>query len=338
MNSVALIACTNGYGHIRRLLLIAEALKKIGIESTLFAPKLIANYLADLFQIESPTIIDFDTETTATDWLNGNAWKWVQRIQDLGDYDEVVSDNLVDVLTLRKDAWLSGSFLWHESLSGIPPQIIHNQMRLLAIHRPPMFSSRLFTSKKIKSLVKVFEVGLFGKRYNQQDREKKNALIAIGKGSPLGRNLHLLIEEISKIKFIPFNKVWVDPEIFPTSAPKWMKPATFERHMYEDLQVAIIRPGVGTATESILAGAKIFAFYEEENMEMKENASTLEKMGLGKDCEHFSIAWEMAQNFTLDLKVQKIYKKFVYRLKPSGADDVVSSIYKKIKIKKENIK
>ena len=334
MSSVALIACTNGYGHIRRLLLIAGALEKYGLKPTLFAPKSIVNYLSDLFDIDPPKIIDFDTETTSSDWLSGNAGNWIKRIPDLSFYDEVISDNLVDILEKRNDAWLSGSFLWHKSLKKIPPKIVHNQKRLLAIHRPPMFSSRLFTSKKIKSLVKVFEVGLFGEKYNYQERKKKDALIAIGKGSPLGRNTYLLIEKISKIKFAPFNKVWVDPEIFPTSAPKWMRPATFERNMYENLQVAIIRPGVGTATEVILAGAKIFAFYEENNMEMKENASTLEKIGLGKDCEYFSIAWELAQDFTLDLKLQENYKKIVYRLIPSGADDVVSTIYKNIKIKK----
>ena len=140
MGSVALIACSNGYGHTRRLLLIAEALEKCGVKSTLFAPASIANYLSGILEINTPRVINFDTETTIYDWVKGNSGNWVKRIPDLCEYDEVISDNLADVLKLRDDSWLSGSFLWHESLPNIPQRVTNDQTKLLAKFkqlRPP---------------------------------------------------------------------------------------------------------------------------------------------------------------------------------------------------------
>ena len=101
--------------------------------------------------------------------------------------------------------------------------------------------------------------------------------------------------------------------------------------MYENIQAAIIRPGVGTTTEAILAGAKVFAFYEDNNLEMQENAFSLAKIGLGKNSKHISVAWQMAQDYSIDQKQQANHKKIVSQLNPSGADDVVKALCKKIK-------
>ena len=49
--SVALVACSNGYGHIKRLLFLAESLFMAGANPTLFADRSSAELIAKKEQI-----------------------------------------------------------------------------------------------------------------------------------------------------------------------------------------------------------------------------------------------------------------------------------------------
>ena len=59
--NVALIACTIGYGHIRRLLILSQALKECGLTPVLFVPLLPTKIIAKKGGIVIPEIVDFDT-------------------------------------------------------------------------------------------------------------------------------------------------------------------------------------------------------------------------------------------------------------------------------------
>ena len=83
MKNIALIACTNGYGHIRRLLYISQSFKRKDVQPFLFAPEKVTRYLGKKFGIKLPIIIDFDTQTKIDDWKNGRASDWINKIEDL---------------------------------------------------------------------------------------------------------------------------------------------------------------------------------------------------------------------------------------------------------------
>ena len=150
VKKVALIACSNGYGHLRRLLLLSRALNKVSLESVLFAPLASVERLATTEGISIPEIVDFDSGTTISSWLNGSATNWYQYLPDLKEYDMVVSDNLIEILLVRPDAWLSGSFFWHEALEQFPEDLKNQSEALLRKYQPRILSSRMFTSEKLK--------------------------------------------------------------------------------------------------------------------------------------------------------------------------------------------
>jgi len=328
MKNIALIACTNGYGHIRRLLYISQSFKRKDVQPFLFAPEKVTRYLGKKFGIKLPIIIDFDTQTKIDDWKNGRASDWINKIEDLSKFDSVLSDNLIDVLILRPDAWLCGSFFWHEGLDGISQIIVKKQKSLLLSYKPNIFSSSIFTSKILMNYENVHRVGLFGKVYKLKKNLKTNALIAMGKGGIIPEKAALFVKNISLNEKIPFDTVWVDDVLLPKSYPHWMKSAQFDSKMFENLKFAIIRPGIGTVTEAILTGAIIFSFYEKNNLEMKENAKIIEKINLGFDCKTLSLAWRKALQYVNDNK-QKLTKKNISNsFDPTGGDDVAKRIIK----------
>ena len=152
--SVGLIACSNGLGHARRLILIANNLSEYGASVTLFAPKVSVERISKALQIEIRfTFIDFDTQTSADLLRIGNYQSlfWEERLPNLSNFDVVISDNLPEILAIRPDAWLSGNFFWHEALQDISPQYRMRATQLIRSNRPNMltyvpFSSILETS------------------------------------------------------------------------------------------------------------------------------------------------------------------------------------------------
>lgn len=118
---IALIACANGLGHVRRMLSLSLALRDQGASPVLIAPRSAVTRIAMTYGVESPDIIDFESRTKRLDWLAPDSSCWTDDMPSLVDFDEVVSDNLVEILTLQPRAWLSGSFFWHMALPNFPP-------------------------------------------------------------------------------------------------------------------------------------------------------------------------------------------------------------------------
>jgi hypothetical protein len=79
--------------------------------------------------------------------------------------------------------------------------------------------------------------------------------------------------------------------------PDWMQPASFTPEMYGRLAAAVIRPGVGTATDALVAGTRLFMFYESNNLEMVYNALRISERGLGEVFESIEDAWWAGMNF-----------------------------------------
>ena len=75
-----------------------------------------------------------------------------------------------------------------------------------------------------------------------------------------------------------------------------------------ELIAAVIRPGVGTVTNSLLSGVKIFSFYE-NSMEMKRNAEQLDCYGVGVNAKSIRCAWNKAVSYVKDDKNKSKYVK-----------------------------
>lgn len=326
---IALFACTNGYGHIKRLLLLSQALQKKGVRPTLFAPSIVTKALAKKEGINIPFVFDFDTNTVKESWLNGQAINWINNVPDLSKFDTVISDNLLEILKVRPDAWISGSFFWHASLNNIPYDLKQNSLDLLRKHKPKIISSKIFTSNELRNSTDLYEVGIYANSNRNLifDIEKKNdLLIACGKGGCVMIQAKKFLKNLIIQKDIGFNKVWVEPEIFPDNAPEWMFPANFSTEMYQSTLAAIVRPGVGTISNLIESATRIFPFYEKENTEMHFNASRIKSFGIGEHTSSIEDAWDAVKRYKSNKKLQTQQMDTVLKLDKDGAKQAANII------------
>jgi hypothetical protein len=329
VKKIALIACSNGYGHIRRLLLLAQELDLYhDVQTTLLAPVKVVNRLVQKLKISSPKLIDFDTHTSQSNWINGSSNDWYKKLPNLEFYNIVISDNLIEILHIRPDAWLSGSFFWHESLENFPLKQKDISKKLLKKYRPKMVSSKLFSSPYLSHCTRLYEVGLFSNCIGHKIEFNRNRdiLIATGKGVGVDSVARYFVNSLINLKGRRFDKLWVEPNLLPEKNPEWMVPATFTVDMYKRIAAAIIRPGVGTVTDSLVNGAKIFPFYEQYNNEMIRNVCLLSSNGYSVFTSNITSAWDDAMMYLENELLQREHIDNINALDVSGAKDFAKII------------
>ena len=244
---------------------MSKALEQLSAQPVIFAVKQSVDKVAAAYGVEPLEVVNFDSQTKIADWVNGRASEWISRLPNIDAYDAVVSDNLIDILRIRDDAWLSGSFFWHESLVSCAPKIKQESRDLLLKHRPKMITSALFSSPYLEEETKQHKVGLFAipNQLYKGQKGKNSVLISCGRGSgsSIFQAALRFVESICTYSSVPFDSVWVDPILLPNEGvPAWVKEADYTPDMYNSISVAIVRPGIGTVTDALTAGAKLAMF------------------------------------------------------------------------------
>lgn len=324
MKNVALIACSNGYGHTRRLLCMSFAFEKIGLKTVLYAELKKVKILCKALGIKCPTTIDFNTKTDLKFQLDKKIPNWISKIRNIDHYDYIISDNLLEILELRNDSVISGSFLWHMALSNFPENKKTYYQNLIDKHKPKICSSSFFTSEYLKEYENLHEVGLYtiGEKRIEQ---KTNILISSGKGGHVNRITKNFIIEISKKpKPNSINKLYIEPNTYDITLPKWIQPAEYSNQMYSSLSAAIIRPGAGTITDCIINKVRMFCFYEKNNLEMKSNSIRVQNSYLGYNSIEIKKAWDDALNWNKNKHGLNGFNKINF----NGSQQIVEIILK----------
>jgi hypothetical protein len=279
----------------------------------LFAPIHYVNRIKETSEIiKYPDLVDFNSKTNMNNWVSGEKPLWYEKIQDLDNFDIVVSDNLPEVLEIRNDAWLSGSFFWHEIIQEYPLNLKNYYRDLLVKNKPKMISTSYFSQNYLRDYTELFEVGIYGNRLISSNQSRSDILISCGMGGGIQEEAKIFIDNLIKLKTVPFKRVWVEPDIYPIDAPNWMFKAIYTADMFDKLVASIIRPGVGTVSESLLSGVKIFTFFEADNLEMQQNVCFLEEYELGVNSKTIQQAW---LDSILYLKNKKQQDFFLQKLK-----------------------
>jgi len=296
----ALITCDHGFGHVRRCALIAGELAARGEAVTLFTPSQAVARFGSL--AAGVVVVDFATATTVEALRDGRAFAscWTERLPSLDGFDVVVSDNLPEILKVRPDAVLSGSFLWHLVLSGIDPRIAAQAESLLAAHRPRMIASSLFGMPDLAARTRLTTVGLCVAAPRPPSCGD-DLLIACGGSAGMESAFRDLVGAVASGPPTPFPIVWVEPRLLPPGAPPWMRPATFDEAMYRRLAAAVVRAGVGTLTDCVWAGARVFATWEPGNAELTFNAGRFAELGIGDAAASPGDAFVAACAYATDL-------------------------------------
>lgn len=332
MTTAALIACSNGYGHIRRTAAIAAGLAARDVAVTWFAKGRAAEsflgWPGSRGAHRRIEIVDFDTQTSAAKLRSGapEALQWHRRLPEMSGFDLVLSDNLPEILEIRGDAILCGHFFWHDVLDGLPEAYVARAQALIDRHRPVVISSDIFTMPVLERNTRLLRVGLFdlaGKVASSTPR--RNLLIACGRGGEIKDDMKRLVASLAEASAVPFDTVFVEPDLMVARPPRWMAPAALSPDMYAGLLAAICRPGIGTVTDCLIAGARVFALGEAWNREMVHNSSRIAELGLGQACADASDAIRQAWAYAGDAPAHRRHLEAVARhCRPTGADEAVA--------------
>ena len=311
----ALIACSNGFGHARRTLALALELLRRGHNVTWFGQaEAFAHFKFHFDFLDQQngklTVLPLVTNTSAAALRQApsDAMNWYRQLPSLASYDGVLSDNLLEVLYLRSDAIISGHFLWSMALADLPPEIAAQENLLLAKYQPPILSGAPFTFPQLKAYRGLIESGLssftkvgFTKSAQSNQNSQRNLLISSGKGGELSHAVQCFVETLKQKRPTEFDCAYVEPHALSAETMRpWLQPADFSPSMYKNIAAAICRPGIGTVTDSLEAGARVFAVAEPQNLEVSHNSSCMQNLNIGEACPSFERALQSAQRFLSD--------------------------------------
>lgn len=265
------------------------------------------------------TLEDFRTKTTPKGFADGIDGEWVSRLPDILKYSLVVSDNLLEILRVRPDAVICASFLWHRSVDAVDVRLFESHELLLTQHKPRVIAQQLFLDSSLQKSTTVHLTGLWPLWNRRADIvDSGDLLVSCGRSGIMEEPYRDLVQRIARFGPATYRQVWIDPQLLPADPPPWMVPATFTESMYSNILLGIIRPGVGTITDCVWAGARILCFFEPGNREMRVNANALECHQLGVRCRNVSEAIELAFDYATKPDPQKVHQNTVRSLDFSG--------------------
>ena len=286
MKQIALIACDHGFGHTKRCYIYGLELAKRDLHVSLFAREDGLEKFSSIYG-RSPNLQLIPFRTNSYPDNNQQQWtNWLRDLPNLDAYSIVVSDNLPEILKVRKDALLSGSFLWHLDIPSIDGAYKAQCQNLLSKYQPHHLAADFFVSEELRSISNIIPLGLIGESSPAKAKENFQSgalLISGGRNGILKSELSSFVMELIHAPSKPnFTKVWVDLNLLPETYPDWMEAAPFNQEMYQSLSVALIRPGVGTVTDCIRNQVFMITVAEDSNLEMATNIGAIEANFLGR--------------------------------------------------------
>jgi len=344
---IAVFGCSNGLGHVRRIIAISCQLYRLGFKGklTAYIPK---NHILQMktwhecklfVSNKNIKIVDFcypKLPHSKTESIYDKSWDQID-IPELKEYDVVWSDNITQIIGVREDTILTGTFLWHDVFSR---NITNKQIEKFVVEQrdiirsvmPKMISNDYFATPEVRHYTKYQPVGLY--RYdntlsiNNTDSNELSCdvLFACGLGGEEeSMTIDALALIINKYEMMDFT-LWVEPRILPREYPKWIKKASFSSDMFKRCKAAVIRPGIGTLSDVLAHYGRPFTFYNHNNYEMSYNASILSKTGLGEICEGPYDAFEKAIDYIHNRKRIINQGTLCAHLKMEGVSETAEAI------------
>ena len=292
VNRLTVVISANGFGHIRRQILVArELLNRFKNFQVQFAVtdkqfqrfKLEIDALGQMAEafpgvMEESVRWRLDPKDYSDANLNGWETEWINHPKLKGS-DFVLSDNLVAALDYRPDTVLSGSFLWHEvveiysDLNEACKKFVAREIDLLQIHRPKMICNASIVTNRVGNLTDPVPVSWMvdnrGSVKSTSNDLKELVLVHGGGTQALNFQIREIVSCLRDAKFEVTTDLEDDEHRFDYDEKSWAK-----------VGVAICRPGAGTATECVKWSIPMLVLRDESNSETEFIAEKLCELGL----------------------------------------------------------
>ena len=299
---LAILVSANGYGHIRRQILIATELLKHNSNLRVSFAVTDAQYRRFKVDIENlgaraSAVVGVTEDSVrwrhdANNYTDANLNGWESELKDtpaLINADFVMSDNLVGVLETRPDTVLSGSFLWHEVISAHAisntacRNFVEREINLLQTHTPRMICNADLATPAVLSLtnpvlmpwmVEEFSESQLSTRDLLGSSQRSSILVHGGGTRTLDDRVGAIAELLRTNGHVVYTDLEDDSMCFDYQDSTWQK-----------LGVVICRPGVGTATECVKWRIPIVLIHDQTNVEAEFVARRLKELKLAHECE-----------------------------------------------------
>jgi hypothetical protein len=342
LSRVAVVVCDHGLGHLRRVVAILDEFLQRTSDN-------MVRVLADGTQLSRlqgwaawervsgssrVTHEHFRTRTTLSSLLEGDprATNWADRLPPMDD-DLVWCDNLLEILDIRPDAIISGSFFWHEVVAAQDPESAYvvRARRLLQTHQPVVIGDQHFATAEVRSHPRFEPVGLVRFVPALSGVLQDSLYLGAGSGSKTRTELSDVLEQLKESgPPPPFRSVLVEPSLLLGSNPHWLEPATYTSKMFASLAVGCVRPGMGILSDLLTARAFPIAIDCEDHFEMTHNARSLEALGIGARAESFREGLTVAVAHVTSSDRRKSFLSNVSRFSTDGACKAADVIKQRI--------
>lgn len=214
-------------------------------------------------------------------YSDGRLIGWEEQLKSvtaLGSADVVVSDNLVGVLTVRPDAVLMGSFLWSDVLEAAYPSDPHvvafvdHERSLLTAQRPEMVCVGDVVMPGVLERTQAVKVGWMCPPAQEVADDVSGVAILGGRTGAADGLLAGYAELLEHAGFGVVSDVERGSAEITDGPSRW-----------DDVGVAVCRPGIGSLTDCIARGIPIVCVHERGNIELAHNAARVAELGFGVD-------------------------------------------------------
>jgi UDP:flavonoid glycosyltransferase YjiC (YdhE family) len=289
---ICFISCDNGLGHLVRLSFLANKFKNRKI----------------VFYGKNKNFLDKKIKFNFK-------YKWYKKLNKT-NFDLYISDNLPEVVALKKNSVISANFFWHRLFK------INNFFYKKLEERMKKYNTKIFSNKYFYfpylNKFNVKKIGFFGDFKRKKLLINNNVLISLGSEKTKTKikffnkfNEYFLNNSFKKYNFFLEKSDW---KFLKKEKVNYYKS---REKMMDKISLIIAKPGMGIITDALRRGIPILIYNKEKNIEFSHNAKILKKMKLGKQMNNLN---------KLDKYLEKIYKN----------KNFFSKIFKKCKSLKWN--
>ena len=316
---IAFFPCNNGLGHIKRSLELATYLdvnQKID-----FYSKDIKKYEFKL--PKNIKLKEIDSPKNLKDFKKKNYPKWIFN-KNLDKYKFVYSDTLNEIYLKSDNVVLFANFFWN---------IIYNHRSIIfnkinkSVRNKKIFTNYLFYHKPSMKNRNFSKVGFFGKFLRKKHLINKNILISIGtaslnKLSIIKKELREIIKDNNEFIFFLDRSLYKSMKSFKNT-----ELAIHDKHMFDNISFAIIKPGFSIISECLKNGIPIFCFDKYQNKEFKYNSKIITFNKLGFKSNDLSAIVNKIKKMN-DLDIKRTFTKFK-KLKWNGEKIIINEFKKR---------
>jgi hypothetical protein len=350
---VAFIVCSNGYGHLKRVLLVIKQLARLSDKLTihLFCPQSHLQLAKQEINFSVNSKIHFNTDASANEisWLSPdgitieryNEWcAELQRNTELHESNLIISDNHVAPLNIFGNVVLMGSFLWHDVATfrnHDVDSLIAREADLLSARKPNMICLGAMVMDAVRSQTNAKPVSWFCTRYTDASAVRKRGVLITGGGTALINKLladvcvYIATHNQSEYQIFVDSKIY---ELVKTRCDASVKKFEFTDQEFSALATIVCRPGIGILTDCVRYSVPPFAVNDEYNEEIKHNSHRITELGIGKAITAFQRTpteiGESILDFASDTATIESCTTQLQAQSTGGAAEAANFIFKKL--------